>query len=46
MKELNNQELDIEIRGYGCDDDCEQYFEKTSSEDCGWEETDNTIPIW
>ena len=36
------KELEVEIKGYGCDDDCEQYFEKTASKDCGWKETDNT----
>ena len=30
------KELEVEIKGYGCDDDCEQYFEKTASKDCGW----------
>ena len=40
------KELEVEIKGYGCDDDCEQYFEKTASKDCGWKETDNTWPLW
>ncbi|MBD5535890.1 MAG: hypothetical protein HDQ99_09595 [Lachnospiraceae bacterium] len=47
MAENRNNELDVEIKGYGCDDDCEQYFEKTSSVlNCGWQETDNTWPLW
>lgn len=41
-----NKEFEIEIKGYGCDDDCEEYFEKVSGNSCGWQETDNTIPIW
>lgn len=40
------KELEVEIKGYGCDDDCEQYFEKTASKDCGWKETDNTWSLW
>lgn len=46
MNESVKKELDIEIKGYGCDDDCEQYFEKANAEmGCGWDETDNTIPL-
>ena len=48
MKIMENKEkeLEVEIKGYGCDDDCEQYFEKTASKNCGWKETDNTWPLW
>lgn len=46
MATNRDNELDVEIKGYGCDDDCEQYFEKASGENCGWHETDNTCPIW
>jgi len=29
IMENKEKELEVEIKGYGCDDDCEQYFEKT-----------------
>lgn len=41
-----SEPVEVEIKGYGCDDDCQQYFEKTVSLNCGWKDTDNTIPIW
>ena len=38
--------VELEIKGYGCDDDCQQWFEKTVKLNCGWKDTDNTCPIW
>ena len=54
MKEQNTntndtckvEELDIEMKGYGCDDDCQEFFEKTAGYNCGWKPTDNTSPLW
>lgn len=38
---------EVEIQGYGCKDDCDVYYEKSSSYDgCGWGETCETICIW
>lgn len=42
----NKDELNVEIKGYGCDDDCQEYFEKKTGERCGWWPTDNTCPLW
>lgn len=42
----NNQELDIEIKGYGCDDDCQEFFAMAPGYSCGWKPTDNTTPLW
>lgn len=44
--ENKEKELEVEIQGYGCDDDCQQYFERVVAEDCGWHATDNTWPLW
>lgn len=46
MTSNKDNELNVEIKGYGCDDDCQQYFERVTSERCGWWATDNTCPIW
>ncbi|WP_155811090.1 hypothetical protein [Petrotoga mobilis] len=54
MKVRPEEELKIDVNGYsnvnplGCDDDCDEYFEKVSQfiDGCGWRETDNTSPIF
>lgn len=54
MKVRPEEELKIDVNGYsnvnplGCDNDCQQYFEKVSAEidNCGWYATDNTWPLW
>lgn len=48
IKAAKAKELKIEVNGYGCDDDCDEYFEKKSAsiDKCGWRETDNTNPLW
>lgn len=42
------KELKLNVNGYGCDDDCDEYYEKVSKDKdgCGWRKTDNTCPLW
>ncbi len=48
MEKQNDQELDIEVKGYGCDTDCREFFPMTEDESmgCGWDDVDNTWPLW
>lgn len=38
--------VEVVIQGYGCGDDCQEWFEKTADLNCGWKDTDNTWPLW
>ena len=45
--EIEN-ELIAEVKGYGCDDDCKEYFTKVSVaiDNCGWLPTPKTNDHW
>ena len=46
IRPVYDDKMVAEVKGYGCDDDCEQYFENTPTLSCGWKQTDNTLPMW
>lgn len=46
VQPVYSEAVEVEIKGYSCEDDCQEYFELTSDLNCGWKDTDNTIPIW
>ncbi len=41
-------ELRVQVKGYGCDDDCREYFPKASAkkDHCGWQKTPKDSNIW
>lgn len=42
-----DDEVNVEVKGYSCDDDCRVYFEKISNKlHCGWAYTPHNSSGW
>lgn len=51
MKKLKPEfgnELHAEVKGYGCGNDCREYFPKQSAkkDHCGWQRTPKDTGLW
>lgn len=45
--EIGN-EVEVVVKGYGCDDDCYEYFAKKSAsiDHCGWKKSAKDSDFW
>lgn len=42
----DKEEVTVEVKGYGCDDDCTEYFTNTVSQFCGYRATCKDTCWW
>lgn len=40
------KEVKVEVKGYGCDNDCREYFPNTPTLKCGWANTPKDNNWW
>ena len=45
VKPVIDTDLNVEVKGYGCDDDCDVWFSNANSS-CGWRETTEYCWFW
>lgn len=41
-----DKEVKAEVKGYGCDNDCKEYFPSTAAMKCGWDYTPKDNDWW